>query len=186
MKIGPHPSIPAQYNCMAGGPPGILISGYRLFEFVGLGQDPGHLGCFWSWLSDVHNFFPCSANPLLSGASTYGPLDALWAAADPYFDFRFITSADVLRDGDYYYLTYEGIRGPSSPAAGRDNQFALGFARSMVVSGQWEKYAGNPALQGVIDNWGIGHADLIVLNGVTTMYTGVPGNTRGRYILIYK
>ena len=167
-------------------PPGIFISGYRLFEFVGLGQNPGHLGCFWSWLSEVQDFFPCSANPLISGSPIYGPLDALGAAANPYFDFRFITSADVIRDGDYYYLSYEGIRGPSSPAAGRDNQFALGFARSMVISGQWEKYVGDPALQGVIDNWGIGHADLIVLNGVTYMYTGVPGNTRGRYKLVYK
>jgi len=186
MKIGPHPSIATEYNCMAGGPPGILISGNRLYEFVGLGQNPAHMGCFWSWLSDVYTLFPCSANPLFTGAMEYGPLDARGPDAAPFFDFRYITSADMLVDENMYYMTFEGIRGPSSPNAGRDDQFALGFARSPVVSGPWETYHGNPALQGVIDNWGIGHADLIQMNGITYMYTGVQWNTRGRYVLVYK
>jgi len=186
MKIGPHPSFPVDYNCLAGGPPGIFVTPFRLFEYIGFGEDPAHLGCYWSWLSDVYTFFPCSANPQLTGAAEYGPLDAFGGAANPYFDFRYMTSADIIRQDEMYYMTYEGIRGPSSPSAGRDNQFALGFARSIVLNGLWEKYPGNPALQGVIDNWGIGHADLIVLNGVTYMYTGIPGNTRGRYALEYK
>jgi hypothetical protein len=134
----------------------------------------------------VHNFFPCSANPQLTGSPIYGPLDARGWDANPYFDFRYMTSVDMIRQDEMYYMTYEGIRGPSSPNAGRDDQFALGFARSPVVNGMWQEYPGNPALQGVIDNWGIGHADLIVLNGTTYMYTGIPGNTRGRYVLQYK
>jgi hypothetical protein len=186
MAIGPHPAVATNYQCMAGGPPGILISGDRLFEFVGLGQNPGHMGCYWVWLSDIYNYFPCSANPLFSGATNYGPLDARGLDANPYFDFRYMTSADVIRDGNYYYMAYEGVRGPSSPQVGGDDQFALGFARSPIVSGPWEKYSANPALQDVADNWGVGHADIVVVDGVTTMYTATPWLSRGRYVLTYK
>jgi hypothetical protein len=186
MAVGPHPSFVTDYACMAGGPPGILIYGDRLFEFIGLGQNPGHMGCNWSWLSEVTVFVPCSANPLFTGALDYGPLDASGADANPYFDFRYMTSADVIRDGNYWYMTYEGVRGPSSAEAGRDNQFGLGFARSSIISGAWEKYPGNPALQDVADNWGVGHADILVVDGITYMYTATPSLVRGRYVLMYK
>jgi hypothetical protein len=173
-------------NCMSGGPPGLLIAEDKLYVFVGLGQNPGHMGCFWSELGAELAFAPCAFNPLFDGAPEYGPLGALGAAANPYFDFRFTTSADVVYVDGFYYMAYEGIRGPSTPTLGRDDQFGLGFARAPTVDGPWEKYPGNPVLGDVVDNWGIGHADLVIVDGVTYMYTGTPEFTRGRYQLVFR
>ena len=35
----------------------------------------------------------------------------------------------------------------------------------------------------VSPNFGVGHADLLVVNGVTMMYTATSMTTRGRYLL---
>ncbi|MBN1428208.1 MAG: hypothetical protein JXB07_07475 [Anaerolineae bacterium] len=185
-QIGQHPSFTPDGNCMVGGPPGLTIADGQIFVFVGLGQNPGHMGCMKTSLGSSYFFHRCSTNPLFDGASEYGPIDASGAAANPYFDFRFVTSADVIEMDGYYYMSYEGIRGPSSSTAGRDNQYGLGFARSLELDGRWEKYPGNPVLDNVVDNWGIGHADLIVTNGTIYMYAGTPQMTRGRYMLAFK
>jgi hypothetical protein len=171
---------------MAGGPPGVYVAYGQLFVFVGLGQNPGHMGCLRSWVGGSYYFRKCYSNPLFDGAPEYGPLDVFGEAANPYYDFRFVTSADVVKVNGYYYMSYEGIRGPSSPAVTRDNQFALGFARSRRLDTRWEEYSGNPILGNVSDNWGIGHADLLVVDGTTYMYTATPQMTRGRYVLTYK
>lgn len=184
-RIGTHPFAAADYDCMAGGPPGLYITKTQIVVFVGLGQSPGSMGCFRSPLGGPYYFRRCAATPLFAGAPEYGPLDAFGAAANSYFDFRYVTSADVVRVGSYYYMSYEGIRGPGTPA-GRDNQFALGFARSLSLDSAWKKYPGNPVLDNVVDNWGIGHADLLIVNGVTYMYTGTPHMTRGRYMLVFR
>jgi hypothetical protein len=181
-QIGEHPFIFHNYDCMAGGPPGLVIADGRLYVLVGLGQSPGNMGCYWAWLGS-RSFSPCEGNPLLMGSDEYGPLEASGDQANPYFDFRYITSADVVYSGGWYYTAYEGIRGPSSPEAGGDDQFALGFARSQTIGGQWEAYPGNPVLGDVSGNWGIGHADVLIVDGVTYMYTATPALTRGRYML---
>jgi len=185
LRIHPHPFWTPDDDCMAGGPPGLIVSGGRITVFVDLGQNPGHMGCFQSAPGNDHVFWPCSGNPLFSGASEYGPLDALDAAANPYFDFRYITSADVLAADGMLYMTYEGVRGPG-PSAGGDSQFALGFARSPAINGPWQEYPGNPALGDVAFNWGVGHADLVIVDGVAYLYTASPDLRRARYTLIFR
>ncbi len=49
-----------------------------------------------------------------------------------------------------------------------------------------EEYPGNPILNDVLDNWGIGHADVVIVNGVTYLYTATPELTRARYILTFR
>jgi beta-xylosidase len=82
-------------------------------------------------------------------------------------------------------MFYEGIRGPSVLEFGRDNQFGLGLARSVgpQIDGPWEKYPDNPIIMDLVDNWGIGHADLINIDGVTYLYTATSQDSRGRYVL---
>jgi hypothetical protein len=184
-RIGSHPNATVDDDCMAGGPPGLYVTSGQIIIFEGLGQSPGSMGCFRSALGDVTYFRRCASNPLFTGASTYGPLDVFGGAANPYFDFRFVTSADVVRSDGYYYMSYEGSRGPALPG-GRDDQYALGFARGLRLDGRWDKYPGNPVLSDVADNWGIGHADLLIVDGMTYMYTGTPQMTRGRYVLRFK
>jgi hypothetical protein len=185
-RIGAHPFIPPQEDdCMAGGPPGIWITESRIYVFAGFGQNPGHLGCFWSFLMDRLYFTRCSTEPLIAGAPEYGPFDALGAAANPYFDFRYITSADVVRVGEMHYMVYEGIRGPDSWQVGGDNQFALGLARSGEIDRVWEEYLRNPILSDVSGHVGIGHADLVIDGGITYLYTGTPDYRRGRYVLAW-
>src|SRR5574341_1345896 len=186
MRIGPHPFVEHDRDCMAGGPPGLAIDEGRLYVFVGLGQNPGHMGCYFTTLGSLTGFVECGANPLFDGSPIYGPFDALGPAANPFFDFRFVTSADVVKVGSYFYMAYEGIRGPHSAEVGRDTQFGLGFARSQRINSRWEKFGGNPALDGVIDNWGVGHADIVIVDGVTYLYTGTPAHVRGRYRLVFK
>ncbi len=189
--VGEHPNIynEAEYgNCLVGAPPGIYVEGDLLYVFVGLGRDPGHMGCYvGNKYNGAAGLRPCAANPLFGAESGYGPPDVFGAGANPYFEFRTISSADVVRWGDRYYMAYEGVRGPSNPTV-VDDQFALGFARSAgpAIDGPWEKYPGNPVIMDVANNWGIGHADILFVGPATYLYTATSTTTRGRYVLVRK
>jgi hypothetical protein len=188
-SIGEHPNIynETEYgNCLVGAPPGIYVERDLLYVFVGLGRDPGHMGCFvGNRQAGVRGLRKCASNPLFGAENGYGPLDAFGADANPYFEFRTISSADVVRVGNRYYMAYEGVRGPSNPAV-VDDQFGLGFARSVgpEIDGPWERFPGNPVLMDVANNWGIGHADLVIVGPATYMYTATSQTTRGRYVLV--
>ena len=188
-SIGEHPNIYSETeygNCLVGAPPGIYVEGDWLYVFVGLGRDPGHMGCYVSnKYAGAAGLRKCASNPLFGAELGYGPLDARGAAANPYFEFRTISSADVVRVGDHYYMAYEGVRGPSDPAV-VDDQFGLGFARSAgpAIDGPWEKYPGNPVIMDVVNNWGIGHADVVIVGPATYLYTATSQTTRGRYVLV--
>jgi len=190
-EIGTHPNIynEVEYgNCLVGAPPGIYVEGGMMYVFVGLGRDPGHMGCLVGAASaGAGGLRPCASNPLFGADNGYGPMDALGAAANPYFEFRTISSADVVRVGERYYMAYEGVRGPSNPTV-VDDQFALGFARSVgpAIDGPWEKYPANPVIMDVANNWGIGHADIVVVGPATYLYTATSQTTRGRYVLVYR
>ncbi|MCU0476558.1 MAG: hypothetical protein MUC99_10705 [Anaerolineae bacterium] len=188
--IGAHPNIRGEiYDCLIGAPPGLYIEGDTLYVFVAAGSAPAHMRCYkGDKRGDLSKLSLCETDPLFGGARTYGDLDARGADANPYFDFRYLTSADVLKVGDRYYMTYEGIRGPEFLEAGKDTQYALGLARSTTdrIDGPWERYEGNPILQDVGFWVGIGHADLLVVDGQTWMYTQTTLNERGRYVLVWK
>jgi hypothetical protein len=180
-RIGPHPFIPQDYECLSGAPPGIFIEGEWLYVIVGMGKNPAHMGCYYGRRSaGVDGLRLCDHNPLFTSALEHGPTNEFGPAANPYFDFHIISSADVVKVGERYYMTYEGIRG--------DNQFNLGLARSVDnhIDGPWEKYSGNPILGDVPGNVGVGHADLLILDGVTYLYTATSERTRGRYVLVWK
>jgi len=184
----PHVYSGLEYDCLAGAPPGIYIEGSQLYVFVGLGRAPGHMGCLvGNKYAGPTGLRPCESNPLFGAEAGYGPPDVLGARANEYFEFRTISSADVVRVGDHYYMAYEGTRGPSAPA-NRDDQFALGFSRSIspTIDGPWEKYAGNPVIADQGDYWGIGHADLVIVGQTTYLYTSTSPSTRGRYVLVRK
>jgi hypothetical protein len=189
-RIGPHPFVPAgvEADCLAGGPPGIYVEGDTLYVFAALGKNPGRMGCFRGPLAaGAAGLQQCAANPLFTGARSYGPHEALGAAANPHFDFRTVSSAEVLRLGERYYMLYEGVRGPSAGSPG-DDQFGLGLARSTTsrIDGPWEKFAGNPVIMDLPGNVGIGHADLLVLDGATYLYTATAEGRRGRYVLVWR
>jgi hypothetical protein len=186
--IGAHPNIEGEGDvCIVGGPPGIYVEGDMLYIFVMAGSAPSHMRCYkGNRFGDLGELELCATDPLFSGASDYGDLNVFGSEAAAYFDFRYISSADILKDDDYYYMAYEGIRGPSELEFGRDNQFGLGFARATALDSQWELYQGNPVMMGLVDNWGIGHADLIVIEGVTYLYSATSQETRGRYRLEWK
>jgi hypothetical protein len=188
-SIGEHPNIYAETefgNCLVGAPPGVYVEGGLLYVFVGLGRDPGHMGCtVGNKYAGAGALRKCASNPLFGAELGYGPVEALGAAANPYFEFRTISSADVVRVGDHYYMAYEGVRGPSNPTV-VDDQFGLGFARSVgpAIDGPWEKYPGNPVIMDLANNWGIGHADIVLVGPATYLYTATSPTTRGRYVLV--
>lgn len=185
--VGTHPYTDPVAECLMGGPPGIYVEGDALYIFVGMGQNPGAMGCYRGRIDEpIAQLDRCTANPLFVGAATYGdaPIDA---TANPHFDFRTISSAEVQRVGDRYYMLYEGVRGPGPDDPG-DTQFGLGLARSLTpqVDGPWETYPVNPILVDLPANIGIGHADLVVLGGVTYLYTSLDGTTRSRLVLRWR
>jgi hypothetical protein len=187
-QVGPHPNIRGEvHDCLVGAPPGVYVEDDMLYVFVGAGSAPGHMRCYKGKRhGDLSHLRLCEQDPLFAGAAGYGPLDiTAGPAIAPYFDFRYISSADVLKVGAHYYMAYEGVRGPDVLERGMDTQFGLGFARSAgpAIDGPWEKYPGNPVLIPVSFNFGIGHADLLVVNGQTIMYTATSPDTRGRYVL---
>jgi len=193
-RVGANPHYPAETeygDCLVGAPPGLYVEGDLLYVFVGMGRNPGHMGCYvGSKQAGASGLRKCTANPLFTGGLEYGPPEALGAAANPYFDFRTISSADVVRVGDRYYMAYEGVRGNSrsDPDVLWDDQFGLGFARSLgpAIDGPWEKYPGNPVIMDVSYNWGIGHADIVIVGPATYLYTATSQITRGRYALVYR
>ncbi|MDQ7026548.1 MAG: hypothetical protein Q9P44_13445 [Anaerolineae bacterium] len=183
--IGEHPNIRGQGDvCLVGGPPGLYIEGDMLYVFVMAGSAPAHMRCYKGNRNrDLGDLQVCDTDPIFSGATEYGAIDEF--DANPYFDFRYISSADVLRVGDFYYMAYEGIRGPSELEFGRDNQFALGFARADQIDSAWDLYPDNPVIFDLSDNWGIGHADMIRIDGVTYLYSATSQSQRGRYRLVW-
>lgn len=189
-QIGPHPNIRGQADgCLVGGPPGLYVEGDMLYVFVMAGSAPSHMRCYkGNRHGPLDALQRCDTDPLFTGAQSYGPEDVLAADANAYFDFRYISSADVLRVGDRYYMSYEGIRGPDELERGMDTQFGLGFARSVTdaIDGPWERYPGNPVIMDMGFNWGIGHADLLVIDGVTYLYSATSQATRGRYRLVWR
>lgn len=184
--IGPHPFVPYDYECLSGAPPAVYVNDDGVFVFVGVGQNPGGLGCWRGSAEALPAFFErCAHNPLFQGAPAYGPLAAEGDDAAAYFDFRTVSSAELMRIDDRYYMLYEGIRGPAAGDAG-DTQFGLGLARSTGdwLDGPWERFPGNPLLLPPPANVGLGHADLIVHDSVTYLYTSLDGETRSRLRLI--
>jgi hypothetical protein len=187
-EIGVHPFVAHQYDCLAGGPPGVFIENRRLYVFVAMGQNPGAMGCYYGAANaPAENLRKCRNNPIIVGSDDYGPLGERSSHANPYFDFRTISSADVHKIGNRYYMLYEGIRGPG-PGDPGDSQFGLGLARSRTgrIDGPWEKFPGNPILVDLPGNIGLGHADLVVLNGQTLLYTSLDGVTRSRLALVWE
>lgn len=187
-EIGEHPHIHSEleWDCLMGAPPGIYTEGTSLYVFVGMGRAPGHMGCLvGNRYNGAYGLRPCSSNPLFSADNGYGPVDVLGTDANPYFEFRTISSADVVRVGAHYYMTYEGVRGPSDLTV-VDDQFALGLARSVntVIDGPWEKYPGNPIIMDLPGNVGVGHADVVIVGEATYLYTATSTSTRGRYVLV--
>ena len=191
-RIGTHPFVPPDFECLSGGPPGLFIEGDTIYVLVGAGQAPGHMECYKGTVGlNPERYTRCENNPLFTGAPEYGPLEVRGEAANPWWDFRTISSADVHAIGvgpnRRYYMVYEGLRGPG-PGDPGDTQFGLGFARSLTseFDGPWQTWSGNPLLVDSPANIGIGHADIIVLNGETILYTSLDGIVRSRLKLVWK
>ncbi len=188
-RIGAHPNIRGEiHDCLVGAPPGVYVEGDTLYVFVAAGSAPGHMRCYrGDRRGDLSNLRRCDTDPLFSSADEYGPVDVFGAEANAYFDFRYVSSAEVVRVGDHYYMAYEGVRGPDVLERGMDTQFGLGFARSVgtAIDGPWEKYPANPVIMDMGFNFGIGHADILIVEDETFMYTATSDSTRGRYRLVW-
>jgi hypothetical protein len=190
-SIGAHPNLVPDYDCLIGSPPGIYLDEQGLapefYIFVGTGQNPGAMGCLrGSPYQPASMLRKCQHNPLFSGAADYGPLDDDGPLANPHFDFRTVSSAKIAVVDNHYYMLYEGVRGPAAGAAG-DTQFALGLARSTTtaIDAPWETYSGNPILVDLPGNVGVGHADLLLKDGITYLYTSLDNATRSRLKLVW-
>lgn len=190
--IGPHPYAPDQYDCLVGGPPGLFVTEERgkheLYIFVALGQNPSSMGCYrGSFGGDVSTFHKCQHNPLFTAPSSYGHTSETDAVANEFFAFRTISSAELVQIDEQVYMLYEGVRGPGPGDAG-DTQFALGLARTITpeVDSPWQTYPGNPILVDLPGNIGLGHADLVLHEGKTILYTSLDGVTRSRLELEWK
>jgi len=187
-RIGEHPYAARPADCLAGGPPGVLVENGQLYVFLDVGQGPAGLGCYSGPAGALaRQLRPCQHNPLVPGAPEYGPQLVEGPPANPFFDFRTVSSAEVQRIGRRFYVLYEGVRGPG-PGDPGDTQFGLGLARSQTdqVDAAWEKYPGSPILPDLPGNIGVGHADLVVIGGQTVLYTSLDGVTRSRLALVWK
>ena len=185
--VGAHPFTDEGVGCLLGGPPGLFVEDKRVHVFMAQGQSPGNLACMVGTPKlQAERFKLCRANPLVSGAPIYGDTQAKGPAQNAYFDFRTLSAAEVMRVGARYYAFYEGIRGPSARDFG-DTQFGIGLARSATgkIDGPWEKFSGNPVIVDLPGNIGLGHTDVIVIDGKTFLYTSLDGWVRSRLVLIW-
>lgn len=187
-RIGLHPFAAPFYDCLAGGPPGIFVEKGRLTIFLAQGRNPGSMGCITGPVNGLaFQLRPCRYNPLFTGSRIYGPLDDKGPATNDYFDFRTVSSAEVQKVGERYYMLYEGVRGAGRDDPG-DTQFALGLARSVgnQIDGPWERFAHNPILVDQPGNIGLGHGDLVVFDHRTYLYTSLDGQVRSRLALVWQ
>ena len=122
------------------------------------------MGCYRGFVGQsAEKFEQCNTPILFSGAQEYGPIEDRGRSTHAFWDFRYISSAEIypLGEGENrrYYMHYEGIRGPGPFDAG-DTQFGVGMARSVTnqLDGPWEKFGGNPILVDSPANIGIGHS----------------------------
>lgn len=188
--IGAHPHAPQEYDCLVGGPPGLWLEqsrggGAELYVFVAQGQNPSSMGCYRGAAGGpAAAMRKCHNNPLFTGAPSYGPADLSGPEANPFFDFRTISSADLIEEDGRYYMFFEGVRGPGPGDAG-DTQFVVGLARTTTkaIDGPWELFAGNPILVDLPGNVGVGHADVLVIDGETVLFTSLDGTQRSRLVL---
>jgi hypothetical protein len=186
--IGKHPFAKYVYDCLAGAPPGVYTENGVVYVFVATGSNPGSMSCFFGTADQPPSKYqPCRSNPLFKGAPAYGPLDLKGPETNAYFDFRYLSSAEVVKVNNRFYMLYEGVRGPG-PGDPGDTQFGLGLARSHTnqIDGKWEKFGGNPILVDLPGNIGLGHADLVVHDGQTILFTSLDGNVRSRLALVWK
>ena len=192
-KIGEHPHAGQTYDCLVGSPPGLAMARNQfgedeLYLFVGLGQNPGSMGCYRGAPgSPAALLRKCDNNPLFTGSPAYGPENLSGPQANTAFEFRTVSSADLLKVGERFYMFYEGVRGPGAGDAG-DTQFGLGLARSVTdqLDGPWERFPDNPILVDLPGNVGLGHADVIVIDGQTVLFTSLDGQTRSRLTLKWR
>ncbi len=193
--VRPHPFAKPDYECLAGGPPGIYVEGDTLYVFVAMGQNPGAMGCLLIPLplgerlgeGDAMNAKPCVHNPLFVGNWQYGNPDDTTVASNAHFDHRTLSSAEITKIDNRYYMFYEGVRGPGPNDVG-DNQFGLGLARSVTarIDGPWEKMS-RPVVANLPGNIGLGHADVVIApNGETILFTSLDGKVRSRLKLVWK
>jgi hypothetical protein len=191
--VRPHPFTKADYECLAGGPPGLFVESGTLYVFVAMGQNPGAMGCLFAPTRQKPvvgfgmEFKPCRNNPLFIGNWDYGNLQDVGPGSNAHFDHRTISSAEILKIGNRFYMLYEGVRGPGPIDVG-DNQFGLGLARSTTarIDGPWEKMS-RPILMDLPGNIGLGHADIVVTpQGDTVLFTSLDGVTRSRLRLVWK
>jgi beta-xylosidase len=98
-----------------------------------------------------------------------------------------VSSSEIIKIDDAFYMLYEGIRGAGSGDGG-DAQFGLGLARSTngQIDGGWETYPGNPILVDLPGNVGLGHADVVIDGGITYLYTSLDGVNRVRLRLVWR
>ncbi len=191
-RIGEHPFVPYDYECLSGAPPGVFVEDGVVYVFMGMGQAPGNMGCYKGRVGEKpENYKRCKNNPFFTGATTYGDVNAWGEDAHPNWDFRTISSAEIVPIGTgeerRFYMFYEGIRGPG-PGAPGDNQFGIGLARSVThkIDGAWEKFDDNPLILELPGNIGMGHTDVVVDDGITYMYTSLDGVVRSRLTLVWK
>lgn len=62
--IGQHPFVPYDYECLAGGPPGIYVADGLVYVFVAVGQSPAGMGCYVGRTGQPPGEFQrCASNP---------------------------------------------------------------------------------------------------------------------------
>jgi hypothetical protein len=73
-EVGVHPFAAHQYDCLAGGPPGVFIENRRVYVFVAMGQNPGAMGCYYGAANaPAEELRKCRHNPIIVGSDEYGP-----------------------------------------------------------------------------------------------------------------
>jgi hypothetical protein len=182
-------------QCLVGAPPGIFVDGDELYVFADAGSCPAHMACFRGPRSEgVRGLRPCdNATIFASSAADQGP-GILGSAGNEHFDFRFISSAEVVRDGNLFVMAYEGERGPATDHT--PDEWGLGFAFSETLDAQWTKSDMNPVLLSLPGNVGFGHADILKIDGAWIMFDTVaepttpagdnPSTKRGRWRLVWR
>lgn len=129
-RIGHHPFVVPPAECLSGGPSGIHVQENWLYIFVGMGQNPRSIGCYKNPIREEVNesmfeqMIECEHNPLITGASEYGPLHEKGPDVNPFFGFRTLSSVEIQQIDERYYMLFEGVRGPGQNDPG-DTQFVL-------------------------------------------------------------
>ncbi|HEY2252421.1 MAG TPA: hypothetical protein VGH74_15215, partial [Planctomycetaceae bacterium] len=98
------------------------------------------------------------------------------------WDAGTVGKRSILKQGDYYYMAYEGSTDQPYDKA----KWSSGLARSKAIAGPWQKFKANPILPTTDKGFGYDGPEFLQLGDILYIYFRSPAGPTSRAALVWK